>query len=92
MSEMTQVLVSLPRELEQLAREAVATGEYATIDDVVAAALLAWGVRDGTGPDDATLVRLWNEGLASGPSKSGTMDDIKREGRRRLADASQESN
>ena len=91
MSEGSPPVVSLPPDVAIIAREAVASGEFATVEAVVAEALLEWSERHRSVPfNDEVILRLWNEGLASGPGKPGTMDDIKREGRRRLAAAAQQ--
>lgn len=60
----------------------VASGEFATVDAVVGAALEAWKVnRVLADPDNALrLRRLWTDGLASGTAIEGNFDlaDIKR--------------
>ena len=82
MSEVSTVWFSLPPDVEQIARQAVADGEYATIEDVVAEAVLEWSGRRGVVTlDDEAIRKLLDEGIASGPDVDDSMDDIKREAR-----------
>lgn len=58
--------------------EAVSSGQYASASEVVRAALRTF-------MPDATLARLWDEGVASGAAPlQMSMDEIKAEARRRM--------
>ena len=86
MAGVEKLSVALTPELAASVRAAVRTGEYASTSEVVREALRAWRLRR-TGGQRANdeLRRLWDEGLASGPGRFGSIEDIKAEGRRRLA-------
>lgn len=66
-------------------QQAIASGEFATLDEVVQYALDAWWHQRMTTPENsARLRRLWEEGLASGEPVEVTdawFEDIKRRGR-----------
>jgi antitoxin ParD1/3/4 len=69
MPQVEKVSVALTPELANRMRHAVASGEYASSSEVVREALRDWSERR-TIRDEAIaeLQKLWDEGLASGPS------------------------
>mgnify|MGYP000952662886 CR=1 FL=1 len=72
-----KISVSLTDEHAHLLREAVESGDYASSSEVIREALREWKTR-------RLLGRMWDEGIASGPSEPALgMDDIKAEARRR---------
>lgn len=89
MGAIRKIDVSVSKERASEIDAAVASGEFATIDEVIADAIDAWTV--GRLPYDhentLRLRRLWEEGIASGPAVEMTDDwfeDVKRRGRARI--------
>jgi len=65
-------------------RHAVESGEYASPDEVVHAALLEWRLRRALSPaDHDAICRLWDLGIANGPGRYNSIEEIKQEARRR---------
>ncbi|HWF94737.1 MAG TPA: type II toxin-antitoxin system ParD family antitoxin [Xanthobacteraceae bacterium] len=88
MSNVQKVSVALTPEFMALLKEAVDTGEYTSASEVIRDALRHWKQRRATeemGVEE--LRRLWQEGLASGPGRFKSIDEIKKEARRRAAKA-----
>ncbi len=76
--------VTLAPEALAVVHDAVASGEYATASDVIADALLNWQASRAQAEWSAEELRqLWNEGLASGPGRFASIEEIKAEARRR---------
>jgi len=88
MSNVQKLSVALTPELIAAVRDAVDTGEYTSTSEVIRDALRGWNVRRAT-RDIATseLQRLWQEGISSGPGRFASIDQIKREARRRAKKA-----
>jgi antitoxin ParD1/3/4 len=85
-SRVSKVSVALTPEMNELVQQAVASGDYASGSEVIREALREWKHRRAPRPQEHDeLRRLWAEGVASGPGRFGGIDDIKQEGRRRLA-------
>jgi antitoxin ParD1/3/4 len=85
-SKVSKVSVALTPEMTDLVQQAVASGEYASGSEVIREALREWKQRRALKlQEQDELRRLWAEGLASGPGRFGSIDDIKQEARRRLA-------
>jgi antitoxin ParD1/3/4 len=79
--------ISLPAELAEVLRQAVARGEYASDSEAIQAAVLEWRLRRTLGPAaEEAICRLWDEGIASGPGRFRDMTEIKAEARRRLGE------
>jgi len=86
MSNVQKVSVALTPEFISLLKEAVKTGEYTSASEVIRDALRDWRVRRTLRDMDTDeLRRLWDEGIASGPSRFRSIDQIKKEARRRVA-------
>ena len=82
-----EIQVSLPAALAAQLRQAVASGEYASDNEAIQAAVLEWRLRrELSRADQDALGRLWDAGIASGPGRFADMATIKAEARRRLAD------
>ncbi len=62
----SQVKVSLPGAIALRLDAAVAAGEFASRDELVATVLAEWAASGIKLPDTETLRRLWDEGIASG--------------------------
>lgn len=76
--------VALTAEMAELVDEAVASGDYASGSEVIREALREWKLRRILKFQDRDeLLRLWDQGLASGPGRLGGLSSIKREARRR---------
>ena len=85
MSALAKVSVALSAELNDLVQQVVAAGEYSSHSDVIDEALQEWSLRRQLKVSDKpAFVSLWNDGLASGPGRFGSMDDIKAQAKRRL--------
>jgi antitoxin ParD1/3/4 len=74
----------LKPEVADAVRNAVESGEYASHDEVVHAALLEWRLRRALSPaDHDAICRLWDAGVASFPGRFGSIEEVKQEARRR---------
>lgn len=83
-----QMNIDITPQLEAMVRAKVASGLYESASEVVREALCLMEREDQT--NAAALTRLRQdiqEGLASGPAGALDIEDIKRRGRARLADA-----
>lgn len=80
-----KISVALTPELAATVRQAVASGGYASTNEVIHEALRDWQRRRAV---DAALTlelrRLWQEGIASGSAEPLEVAAIKREARARL--------
>ena len=86
MANVQKVSVALTAEFVTLLKEAVETGEYTSTSEVIRDALRDWNVRRAIAMIDAAELRhLWEEGIASGPGRFKSIDQIKKEARRRAA-------
>jgi antitoxin ParD1/3/4 len=72
MSKVQKMSVALTPEIIAMLKEAVASGEYTATSEVVRDALRSWKAQRAAHDIDAQeLRRLWQEGVASGPSAEG---------------------
>jgi antitoxin ParD1/3/4 len=84
MANAAEIQVALTSPAADAVRDAVKTGEYASYDEVVRAALLEWRLRRTLSPGEhETICRLWDAGIASGAGRFGSIEEIKREARGR---------
>jgi antitoxin ParD1/3/4 len=84
MSNVQKISVALTPELIELLKDAVESGEYTSTSEVVRDALRDWKLRRTALSADADELRaLWLEGIASGPGRFDSIDQIKKEARRR---------
>jgi antitoxin ParD1/3/4 len=73
----------------ELLREAVDSGEYATASEVVREAMRAWQDKwEARQTDISKLRQRWDEGKASGNAGPIDFEDLRKEARRRLSEAS----
>ena len=80
-----KISVALPTDMANLVRRAVETGDYASSSEVIREALREWKARRATRTEAMAEIRkLWEEGIASGPTESLDIAAIKRRGRQRL--------
>jgi antitoxin ParD1/3/4 len=85
MASVAKISIALPPEMASLVRDVVEAGEYASSSEVVRDALREWQMKRAMRQYAVQEVRrLWNEGLASGPSRAVRFSDIKRKARARL--------
>lgn len=86
MSNVEKVSIALTMDMLATVKDAVATGDYASSSEVIREALRDWKLRRAREQRQVEDVRrLFNEGVESGFEPHKGMDDIKAEGRRRLA-------
>ena len=84
MSNVEKISVALTPEFIELLKEAVESGEYTSTSEVVRDALRDWKLRrTALAADTDELRALWLEGIASGPGRFSSIDQIKKEARRR---------
>lgn len=81
-----KVSVALSSELIEVVKGAVASGEYASASEVVREALREWHLRKPLRQAEVERLRkAWQEGSESGPLRPVDFDEIKRQGREKLA-------
>ncbi|WP_119274387.1 type II toxin-antitoxin system ParD family antitoxin [Taklimakanibacter deserti] len=72
MANVEKVSVAVTPEMATAMREAVESGEYASVSEVVREALREWKFRRAQREQAIEeLRRLWDEGIASGPASDG---------------------
>lgn len=72
MANVEKLSVAVTPEMAALMRQAVESGEYASTSEVVRDAMREWRARrDERAKALEELGRLWDEGIASGPSVDG---------------------
>jgi antitoxin ParD1/3/4 len=87
MADNSDMHIALKSALAEIVQQAVESGEYASHDEVVGEALLEWRLRRALNrTEHDALCRLWDEGVASGPGRFRSMDEIKQEARSRWAE------
>jgi antitoxin ParD1/3/4 len=86
MASIEKISVALPADMLALVRAAVESGDYATTSEVIREALREWkGRRETREAAFEDIRRLWREGLATPGRHELNTEELKREGRRRLA-------
>jgi len=86
MANIEKISVALPTDMLELVKQAVASGDYATTSEVIREALREWkGRRETREETIAEIRRLVQEGLDSAGWQPLDTEEIKREGRRLLA-------
>ena len=86
MSTVEKVSVALSRELLDMVKEAVASGQYGSASEVIREALRDWRVRQPLREAEVQRLRkAWSEGLASGPVQPFDIEEIKGRARERLS-------
>jgi antitoxin ParD1/3/4 len=86
MSNVEKVSIALTQDMLATVKSAVASGDYASSSEVVREALRDWKLRRALEAQSIEEVRgLVKAGIDSGFEPHNGMDEIKAEGRRRLA-------
>jgi antitoxin ParD1/3/4 len=82
MSNIEKVSIALTKEHVELAKNAVASGEYASVSEVVREALREWHLRQPLRQAEVERLRkAWKEGIESGPPELFDIEEIKRKAR-----------
>jgi antitoxin ParD1/3/4 len=85
MASVEKITIALTPEMASFVRTVVQSGEYASTSEAIRDAVREWKERrDLLGYTVDELRGLVQEGLDSGPSRHGSMNDIKAEALRRL--------
>lgn len=79
------ITVKVPEAVARRIQGAVERGEFASPSELVCAALDLWSAEGEQEPEIEHLRKLWLEGVESGPGRLASIDEIKAEGRRRIA-------
>ena len=88
MPDIRKISIALTSEQITALKAVVDAGEYATTSEIVREAIRDWQLKRKLQQEDLKRLRqLWDEGLASGPAAPLDFNDLRREGRRRLAAA-----
>src|SRR5271157_586806 len=88
MPEVQKISIALTAEQIGALKAAVEAGEYATTSEIVREAIRDWQFKRELRQEDIRRLRqLWDEGKASGPPVPLDFDEVKREARKRLAEA-----
>lgn len=91
MSTVEKLTIALTPEMADFVRDAVASGQYASTSEAIREAVREWQERrELLGYTVEELRALVQEGIDSGPSRRGSMDDIKAEARRRFEQSKDE--
>ena len=90
MADVQKVSIALTGEQISALKAAVNAGEYATTSEIVREAIRDWQLKRELRREDIRRLRqFWDEGKASGPVRRVDFGKVKREGRKRLAQARQ---
>ena len=72
MTKIDKISVAITREQHAKIKAAVERGDYATTSEVIRTALRAWELKEELRRIEGERIgRLWDEGIASGPSVEG---------------------
>lgn len=86
MSTIDKISISITSQQHELVKAAVERGDYASTSEVIREALRDWELKQRLRASQLEEIgRLWDEGLASGPSVEMNMDEILDVARRRFA-------
>ena len=86
MGKIEHISVSMPVELASALADAVAAGEFASVEEAIVGFVEDWReMRDNFGLSDEEIGKLWDVGLASGRGDFQTPDEILAEAKRRSA-------
>lgn len=89
MANVEKMSVAVTLQQAAVMREAVEAGEYATTSEIVREAMRDWQTkRELRQVDVRHLRQLWDEGKASGEAQPIDFADLRKEARRKLAEAS----
>jgi antitoxin ParD1/3/4 len=77
--------VAITREQHAKIKAAIDRGDYASTSEVIRTALREWELKEEMRRlEGERLGRLWDEGIASGPSRERSIEDILEEAKARL--------
>ena len=86
MSKIEKISVAITVEQHAKIKAAVERGDYATTSEVIRTALREWELKEEMRRLEGERIRkLWDEGIASGPARKRSIDDIIDEAKSRLA-------
>ena len=75
MSNISKISIAVTNEQLEKIKAAVATGDYASTSEVIRAALRDWELKEELRQLEMKRIgRLWDEGIASGPSIDGPQE------------------
>lgn len=84
MSTIDKISISITRQQHDLVKAAIERGEYASASEVIRDALRDWELKQRLRETQVEEIRrLWDEGVASGPSVEFDMKKIIEEAQRR---------
>ncbi len=77
MSNIDKISIAITREQHEKIKAAVEAGAYATTSEVIRDALRDWEFREELRRLERERIgRLWDEGIASGPARHRSIEDI----------------
>lgn len=86
MQNVEKVSIALTREMARDVRQAVESGEYASVSEVIRDALRLWKAHQAARAREVEeLRRAWQEGIESGPATPLDFAEVKARGRAALA-------
>ncbi|TPM36393.1 type II toxin-antitoxin system ParD family antitoxin [Mesorhizobium sp. B2-3-5] len=86
MTTVEKVSVALSPELLEMVKDAVGSGRYGSVSEVIREALREWRLRQPLREAEVERLRkAWAEGLESGPFADFDIEDIKRKARSRAS-------
>ena len=86
MATVEKLSIALTPEMAKEVRMAVKNGEYASSSEVIREALRDWRRKRALMDQEIEELRgMWREGVESGKSRYGSMEEIKQAARKRLA-------
>ena len=86
MTKIDKISVSVTREQHDKIKAAVKRGDYASTSEVIRTALREWELKEELRRlEGERIARLWDEGIASGPARERSIDDIIEEAKARVA-------
>jgi antitoxin ParD1/3/4 len=86
MSKIDKISIAITREQHAKIKAAVARGDYASTSEVIRTALREWELKEELRRLEGERIgKLWDEGIASGPARERSIDDIIDEAKASLA-------
>lgn len=85
MSKIDKISVAITRKQHAKIKAAIDRGDYASTSEVIRTALREWELKEEMRRiEGERIAKLWDEGIASGPARERSIDDIIAEARVRL--------
>jgi antitoxin ParD1/3/4 len=79
------VTVGLPIDVAEAVNAAVASGEFTSVEDAIVQAVRDWKAgRSASAIEDAELLKLWTDGVESGPGRFASFDKLVEEAEQRV--------